>query len=84
MRLDAHVRTDDPTTLALVELDDRGAAAYRFYTEGTASAGLTTEAALTALPRTRRTCTSARSAWCSSRWPTRSRRWWRSAPAARS
>ena len=50
VRLDAHVRTDDPTTLALVELDDRGAAAYRFYTEGTASAGLTTEAALTALP----------------------------------
>ena len=50
MRLDAHVRTDDPTTLALVELDDRGAAAYRFYTEGTAAAGLTTEAALTALP----------------------------------
>ena len=50
MRLDAHVRTDDPTTLALVELDDRGAAAYRFYTEGTASAGLTPQAALTALP----------------------------------
>ena len=50
VRLDAHVRTDDPTTLALVELDDRGAAAYRFYTDGTSSAGLTTEAALTALP----------------------------------
>ena len=50
VRLDAHVRTDDPTTLALVELDDRGAAAYRFYTEGTASAGLTPQAALTALP----------------------------------
>ena len=50
VRLDAHVRTDDPTTLALVELDDRGAAAYRFYTEGTAAAGLTPEAALAALP----------------------------------
>ena len=28
--LDACVRTDDPTTLALVELDARGSATYRF------------------------------------------------------
>ena len=49
--LDACVRTDDPTTLALVELDARGNAAYRFYTEGTAAAGLTPVDALAALPR---------------------------------
>jgi fructokinase len=49
--LDACVRTDDPTTLALVELDARGSATYRFYTEGTAAPGLTPEAALGALPR---------------------------------
>jgi fructokinase len=34
------VRTDDPTTLALAELDAGGAATYRFYTQGTAAAGL--------------------------------------------
>jgi fructokinase len=48
--LDACVRTDDPTTLALVELDERGSAAYRFYTDGTAAAGLTPGDALAALP----------------------------------
>jgi fructokinase len=48
--LDAHVQTDDPTTLALVELDRDGSAAYRFYTEGTAAAGLTAGDALAALP----------------------------------
>ena len=32
--LDALVRTDDPTTLALAELDDEGVARYRFYDEG--------------------------------------------------
>jgi fructokinase len=50
VRLDAHVRTDDPTTLALVELDERGSAAYRFYVGGTAAPGLTPAAALAALP----------------------------------
>lgn len=39
--LDAAVSTDDPTTLALVELDDDGVASYRFYTEGTSAPGLT-------------------------------------------
>jgi fructokinase len=34
-------RTDDPTTLAVAELDAGGAATYRFYTEGTSAAGLT-------------------------------------------
>jgi fructokinase len=48
--LDAVVRTDDPTTLALAEIDDRGGARYRFYERGTAAAGLTTEDALAALP----------------------------------
>jgi fructokinase len=43
--LDAAVSTEDPTTLALVELDDDGVATYRFYVEGTSAPGLT-EAAL--------------------------------------
>lgn len=34
------VRTDQPTTLAVAELDTGGAATYHFYTEGTAAAGL--------------------------------------------
>ena len=38
--LDAAERTDDPTTLALAEVDAAGAAAYRFYTEGTSAPGL--------------------------------------------
>ena len=33
-------RTDRPTTLALAELDEHGAAAYRFYAEGTSAAEL--------------------------------------------
>src|SRR4051812_19321201 len=48
--LDAVVHTDDPTTLALAELDAAGAASYRFYVEGTSAPGLTPEAALSALP----------------------------------
>jgi fructokinase len=50
VRLDAHVRTDEPTTLALVELAPDGSAAYRFYTDGTAAPGLTEAEALAALP----------------------------------
>jgi fructokinase len=50
VRLDAHVRTDDPTTLALVELDEHGSGRYRFYDEGTAAPGLTASDALSALP----------------------------------
>jgi fructokinase len=45
------VRTDDPTTLALVELDEGGSATYRFYVDGTAAPGLTPDDALAALPR---------------------------------
>lgn len=38
--------TDDPTTLAVAELDGRGTASYRFYLDGTSASGLTdTEAA---------------------------------------
>jgi fructokinase len=39
-----------PTTLALAEVDERGAATYRFYTEGTSAPGLEPEAALATLP----------------------------------
>ena len=50
VRLDAVVRTDEPTTLALAEVDAAGTASYRFYERGTSAPGLTTEAALSALP----------------------------------
>jgi fructokinase len=50
VRLDAVVDTDDPTTLALAELDADGAATYRFYFEGTSVPGLTPETALSVLP----------------------------------
>lgn len=33
--------TDDPTTLAIAELDGRGTASYRFYLDGTSASGLT-------------------------------------------
>jgi fructokinase len=49
--LDAVVDTEDPTTLALAELDEEGAASYRFYVEGTSVPGLTPEAALATLPK---------------------------------
>ena len=38
--IDAVVRTDRPTTLAAAELNDHGAATYRFYIEGTAAPSL--------------------------------------------
>jgi fructokinase len=50
VRLDAVVDTDDPTTLAVAEIDAAGAASYRFYTEGTSAPGLTPETARAALP----------------------------------
>jgi fructokinase len=46
------VHTDDPTTLALAEVDHDGVARYRFYERGTAAPGLTPETALAALPET--------------------------------
>jgi fructokinase len=49
--LESVVRTEEPTTLALAELGDGGSVSrYRFYTQGTSAAGLTSEAALVALP----------------------------------
>jgi fructokinase len=48
--LDAVVRTDEPTTLALAELDEAGAARYRFYERGTSAPGLQPAEALAALP----------------------------------
>jgi fructokinase len=48
--LDAIVHTDDPTTLALAEVDDDGAARYRFYERGTSAPGLGAAEAVTALP----------------------------------
>jgi fructokinase len=50
VRLDAVVATDDPTTLALADIDEAGGARYSFYDRGTAAPGLTEEAALAALP----------------------------------
>ncbi len=40
VRLEHVETTDDPSTLAVAELDDRGAATYHFYVHGTAAAGL--------------------------------------------
>jgi fructokinase len=39
--VDRVVTTDDPTTLAVAELDPFGSATYHFYLDGTAAAGLT-------------------------------------------
>ena len=35
------IETDDPTTLAVAELDEHGVATYHFYVDGTSAAGLT-------------------------------------------
>jgi fructokinase len=48
--LDAAVATDDPTTLALAEVDDEGGARYRFYERATSAPGLEPGAAIAALP----------------------------------
>jgi fructokinase len=48
--LDAVVHTDQPTTLALAEVDAGGSATYRFYDRGTSAPGLETGQALEALP----------------------------------
>jgi fructokinase len=50
VRLDAVVRTEEPTTLALADVDPQGVARYRFYTESTSAAGLTPQDALAAHP----------------------------------
>jgi fructokinase len=50
--VDTVVDTRLPTTLALAALGSDGTADYRFYTDGTAAAALTTTDALAALPET--------------------------------
>ena len=50
VRLDTVVHTDEPTTLAIAELDAGGSARYRFYERATSAPGLTPEAALAHLP----------------------------------
>jgi fructokinase len=50
VRLDAVVHTEQPTTLALAEIDDDGVATYRFYEQGTSAPGLTAAVAVAALP----------------------------------
>jgi fructokinase len=50
VRLDAVVRTDEPTTLALVETDETGSGTYRFYERATSAPGLTADDALSAIP----------------------------------
>ena len=67
--------TDAPTTLAVAELDDRGAATYRFHTADTSVPGLSSDRRSSARSRRRRPpSTSARSASCSSRSRAASRR----------
>jgi fructokinase len=43
VRLDLVERCDQPTTLAVAELDERGAANYRFYVDGTSAPSYTTK-----------------------------------------
>jgi fructokinase len=50
VRVDTVLRTEDPTTLAVAELDSTSSARWRFYERGTAAPGVTPEAALEALP----------------------------------
>ncbi len=50
VKLDGIVTTDDPTTFARVEIDGYGTASYRFYLEGTSTAGLLPEEARAAMP----------------------------------
>lgn len=50
VRLEAVVPTDAPTTVALAEIAESGAADYRFYAAETSAPGLTLEAATAVLP----------------------------------
>jgi fructokinase len=47
--IDTVVKTEAPTTMALVELNAAGAASYRFYFEGTSVAACTTERATSSI-----------------------------------
>jgi fructokinase len=50
VNVDGIVSTDEPTTFARVELDGNGTASYRFYLEGTSTAGLLPDEARLAMP----------------------------------
>jgi fructokinase len=50
VQVGAVVHADDPTTLALADIDAEGSAHYSFYDRGTAAIGLDAAAALAALP----------------------------------
>ena len=75
---DGVIETDDPTTLALVELDEHGVATYRFYVDGTSAAGLTdaeADAVMAASARPATRFTSGRWDWSWSRSARRSSDW---------
>ena len=72
--------TDDPTTLAVAELDDAGAATYHFYLEGTSAPGLSDGGLADGLPVGPARSTSGRSASSSSRWGRPSKSLIRGAP----
>ena len=73
--------TDDPTTLAVAELDDAGAATYQFYVEGTSAPGLSADG-LRRWVAGRHDCAPRRDARASSssRWEPPSRRWFAASP----
>lgn len=48
---DGVIATDDPTTLAVAELDERGVAGYHFYVDGTSAPGLRASDAATVIGR---------------------------------
>jgi fructokinase len=50
VRVDERLRSAEPTTLAVAEIDEGGSARYRFYAQATSAPGLTPEAAVEALP----------------------------------
>ena len=56
VRLDAIVHTNEPTTLALADVDELGVARYRFYTEGTRRCRPDVGGALAAAPTRCRSC----------------------------
>ena len=66
--LESVVRTEDPTTLALAEVDDDGVARYRFYERGTSAPGLSPRPRWMPCRPRWRSCTSARWGLPWSRW----------------
>ena len=56
--IDHVARTERPTTLAAAELDDGGAASYRFYIDGTSAPARRDLRACSERPRGERACHS--------------------------